>query len=249
LGRRWQIARIESGQIHLWNGRITAGDACFFELYKSLSHDEAERAARFHFGRHRRDYIICRGLLRSVLSSYLNLNPADLTFRYGPEGKPFLQNLGLHFSVSHSENRVLYALCENSELGVDIEYVRDLPEADILAKHYFSPFECAELRSTTPAIRMKAFFCCWTRKEAYIKATGKGLSIPLDSFQVSTSPAQPVTLKAREGQDLQLTNWSLKHLDPAFGYVGALAVPSPSFLLYEQNFESADECIDRLRTS
>ena len=231
----------------MWSGRIAAGEDCFLALFKSLSQDETERAARLHFDKDRRSFIICRGLLRSILAGYLGLNPAEILFEYGAQGKPSLQNRAMCFSVSHSEERVLYALCKNCELGVDLEYVRELPDAEILAQRFFAPSEYIEFCGTTPASRTRAFFCCWTRKEAYIKATGRGLSLPLDSFQVPILPDQPAQLRITTRPNEYLSGWSLRHLDPSPGYVGALAAPLVSFPLTHRTFEMAEECMERIR--
>jgi 4'-phosphopantetheinyl transferase len=238
---------MRANEVHVWSGRIAAGGDCFLELYKSLSRDETERAARLHFDKDRRYFIICRGLLRSILAGYLGLRPTEILFEYGAQGKPSLQNRAICFSVSHSEDRVLYAFCKNCELGVDVEYVRELPDAEILAQRFFAPSEYIEFCGTTPAGRTRAFFCCWTRKEAYIKATGRGLSLPLDSFQVPILPEPPAKLRISTRRDEYLSNWSLRHLDPSPGYVGALAVPLASFPLAQRTFETAEECMEHIR--
>ncbi len=240
-----RILAMKADEIHVWNGRVAAGEDCFLELYKCLSPDEIERAARLRFDEHRRSFIICRGLLRSILAGYLGLRPAEIQFQYGAQGKPALQNRAMCFSVSHSENRVLYAFGKNFELGVDLEYVRELPDAEMLAQRFFAPSEYLEFCGTTPAIRTRAFFCCWTRKEAYIKATGQGLSQPLRSFQVPIEPEQPDKLRITTRSDEHLSGWSLRHLDPAPGYVGALAAPLVSFPLVQWTFGTAEECIER----
>lgn len=240
-----RILPMKADEIHVWNGRVAAGEDCFLELSKSLSQDETERANRFRFDEHRRSFIICRGLLRSILASYLGLRPAEIQFQYGAQGKPALQNRAMCFSISHSENRVLYAFCKNFELGVDLEYVRELPDAEMLAQRFFAPSEYVEFCGTTPALRTRAFFCCWTRKEAYIKATGQGLSQPLHSFQVPIEPEQPARLRIMTGPDAELSDWSLRHLDPAPGYVGALAAPIVSFPWVQWTFGTAEECIER----
>jgi len=215
-------------------------------LYKFLSPDETEKATRLHFDKHKRSHVICRGLLRSILSGYLGLGPAEILIQYGAQGKPFLGNQAVRFSVSHSEDRVLFAFCRNYELGIDLEYIRDLPDAEQLARRFFTPSEYVEFCGTSPAIRSKAFFCRWTRKEAYIKATGLGLSLPLDSFQVPAVPGQLANLRITRGAGSPVSGWSLRHLDPAPGYVGALAAPLVSFPLVQWTFENAEECIHRL---
>ena len=237
---------MKADEIHVWSGRIAAGEDCFRELYKSLSQDETERATRLHFDKHKRSYIICRGLLRSILAGYLRLRPAEILIQYGAQGKPFLHNRAVRFSVSHSEDRVLFAFCWDRELGIDLEYMRDLSDAEQLARRFFAPSEYIEFCGTSPAIRTRAFFCRWTRKEAYIKATGLGLSLPLDSFHVPALPGQLANLRVTTGPGAQFSGWSLIHLDPAPGYVGALAAPLESVPLVQWTFEKAEACIDRI---
>ena len=242
-----RILPMKADEIHVWNGRITAGEDGFLELGKTLSPDEIARASRFHFEEHRRSYVIRRGLLRSILAGYLGLRPSEIQFHYGAQGKPFLQNRAMCFNVSHSQDRALYAFCKKCELGIDLEYVRELPDAEMLAQRFFAPSEYIEFCGTTPATRTRAFFCCWTRKEAYIKATGQGLSRPLDSFQVPIVPEQPAKLRITTGPNEQLSGWSLRHLDPAPGYIGALAAPLASFPLVQRTFETAEECVSLIR--
>jgi 4'-phosphopantetheinyl transferase len=234
-------------EVHLWNGRIAAGEECFSELYGRLSQDEIEKANGLHFDKDRRSYIVCRGLLRFILAAYLELEPTEIQFQYGSQGKPFLPNQAMHFSVGHSADRVLYAFSRTCDVGIDLEHVRELRDADMLAQRFFAPSECGELRDTSPAARTRAFLCCWTRKEAYIKATGQGLSLPLDSFHVPTTPEPAEKLKIMIWPGAHLWNWSLRHLDPAPGYVGALAVSLPSFRLVERTFETAEGCVGKLR--
>ena len=237
---------MKADEIHVWSGRIAAGEDCFHELYKSLSRDETEKAARLRFDKHKRSYVICRGLLRSILAGYLGLRPAEILIQYGAQGKPFLQNQAVRFSVSHSEDRVLFAFCRNCELGIDLEYMRDLPDAEQLARRFFAPSEYIEFCGTSPAIRTEAFFCRWTRKEAYIKAMGQGLSLPLDSFQVPGVPGQLANLRITTEAGVPVSGWSLRHLDPAPGFIGALAAPLVSFPLVQWTFEKAEACLDRL---
>lgn len=237
---------MKADEIHVWNGCIAAGRNCFLELYGSLSEDEIEKADGFHFGKHRRSYIICRGLLRAILGAYLRVEPAEIKFQYGPEGKPFLQGHTVCFSVSHSEDRVLYALCRSHELGVDLEYVRELPDIETLAQHSLAPSEYAAFCNTVPAVRTRAFYCCWTRKEAYMKATGRGLSLRPESVDVLSEHTLPEKGRIMLGPDAKSSDWSLRHLDPAPRYVGALVTPLASAPLLEWTFESAEECGERI---
>lgn len=243
---RCQSLFMEADEIHLWTGRIAAGEDCLLELYASLSQDEIKKANGFHFDKHRRAYIICRGLVRSILAGYLGLKPSEIQFQYGREGKPFLQVRPVRFGVSHSVDRVLYAFCRNHEVGVDLEYVCDLPDLEMLAQHFFTPSEYAEFSNTVPAVRTKAFFRSWTRKEAYAKATGQGLSLPPDSLPVLTRRELPANARIMLRPEAQPSDWSLRDLEPAPGYVGALATPLASAPLLAWTFESAEECRERI---
>lgn len=244
---RRRILLMNSDEIHLWNGRMAAEESCLRELRAFLSQDEIEKADRLRFDSDKRSYIICRGLLRTILAAYLELKPGEIQFQYNAQGKPFLRNQAIRFSVSHSAERVLCAFCKNFEVGVDLERVREMPDASTLAQRFFAPSEYTELCEAGPANRTTVFFCCWTRKEAYIKATGQGLSLPLNSFQVPTAPEAAGKLRIMMGPNAPLDSWTLRHLDPAPGYVGALAASLPYVSLVERTFETAENCIRRAK--
>jgi 4'-phosphopantetheinyl transferase len=194
-----------------------------------LASDERERARRFHFERDQRRYIVRRGLLRTFLATYLGAEPARLQFRYGPFGKPELAQpwspKALHFNLSDCGEVALYAFLRGTEVGVDIEQLRLLPDAEQISRRFFSAPENAVFRTVSDAQKEEAFFNCWTRKEAYIKAIGEGLSRPLDSFDVSLRPGEPAALLTVRGDSEEAARWSLHHLEPRPGYLGALAVP------------------------
>jgi 4'-phosphopantetheinyl transferase len=154
-----------------------------------LSGDELVKAGRFRAELDRRRFIVCRGVLRSVLSRYLGDPPESLEFRYGPHGKPALK-LGsgkheLHFNVSHCGDRALYAVALNREVGIDVERVREDIPADDIATRFFSDHEAAAISGLPGSDRHRAFFQLWTRKEAFLKAQGHGLSASLRDFAVS----------------------------------------------------------------
>jgi 4'-phosphopantetheinyl transferase len=214
---------LDPGTVHVWYASLD--DLPEAVLREPLSHDERERVRRFHFERDRRRFVTARGLLRFLLGHYVGRDPADLRFGYGPRGKPFLAgNDGPRFSLSHSGGLVVLAFARDRELGVDIEQERPLPEAEDLARCYFSPWERAELRRLSPRERQPAFFRCWTRKEAFIKATGNGLSCPLDAFDVTLAPRDPARLLRIEGEPEAARRFWLEDLQPAADVAGALAV-------------------------
>ncbi len=214
-------------EIHLYAVPLDPGTACQTRLRSVLAADELERAARFHFERDRRRFVVARGVLRYLLSAYLPQAPAAHRFVYGAKGKPALANgpsEPLFFNVSHSEERVLIGLTRALPLGVDIEYLRPMSDAQSIAERFFSTGEAEVFRRLPEGQQTAGFFNCWTRKEAYLKATGDGLSAPLDSFDLTLVPGEEARMLRMEGSAERAAAWSLVDLQPASGYVGALCV-------------------------
>jgi len=198
-------------------------------LHAILSTDERERARSYLFEKDRRRYIVRRGVLRTILGMYLRTNPATICFEYGAHGKPLLareENPCLRFSLSHSDGLALYAFSRTTALGVDIEAIRFISDIGSLVKDFFSSSEHAAYRALPAEQRVEAFFRCWTRKEAYIKATGEGLSLPLTSIAVSLDDR--ALLCSIAGDPLSARRWSLHHLQPAPRWVGAVAIQGPA---------------------
>jgi 4'-phosphopantetheinyl transferase len=214
-------------EVHVWRALLDAPAERVRRLLEVLAPDERERAARFHFERDRRRFAVARGLLRTILGSYLNSGPAALRFEYGAQGKPALapghNSDSLRFNVSHSEGVALFALARAREVGVDVERVSGRVECEEIAGHFFSPGEVARLRALPAEMREAAFFDCWTRKEAYIKARGEGLSLPLDGFDVSLAPGEPAALLANRLDPSEVARWSLRALAPWPGFAAAVA--------------------------
>lgn len=195
------------------------------DLQHVLSADELERAARFHFEKDRMHFIAARGWLRTVLAQYLETSPADLRFDYGAHGKPSLSEAtGLRFNLSHSNDMALLAIARKRELGVDVEFIKESTAGPEIAERFFSAGEIAQLRSLPREQWRAAFFAGWTRKEAYIKATGAGLFGALDRFTVSLTPTDSrVSLRVHD-DERETKRWTLCALHPGEGYTGALAV-------------------------
>jgi len=183
-------------------------------LQDLLTADERGRAARFHFEKHRRRFIAARGMLRELLGQYLAMDAAAIEFSYNPFGKPAVD--GVYFNLSHSDNLALYAVSRTREVGVDIERVNPAFAGEQIPEQYFSPAEVKILRSLPKDRQIEGFFNCWTRKEAYIKARGLGLSLELDSFDVTLAPGDPAAFLRGAG------DWSIEALEPAPGFVGAV---------------------------
>jgi 4'-phosphopantetheinyl transferase len=222
---------ISEGEVDVWFERLDPPEDRVAELAGALSHDERTRAVRFYFERDRRRYVVARGLLRVILARYTDLAPERIAFRYGPRGKPSLAtaSAGLRFNLSHAADRALVGVTRGREIGVDLEYVRPMPELESLARRFFSEPERVALAALPRPRRLRAFFRCWTRKEAYIKAIGDGLACPLDGFAVSLAPGRYARLLAVEGDPEGPRRWTLCSLAPAAGFLGALAVEGRGF--------------------
>jgi 4'-phosphopantetheinyl transferase len=191
-----------------------------------LSANERERAERFHLSRDRVRFVAVRSLLRRLIGRYLNVPPRSIAFSYAERGKPILVSEadygGLRFNVSHSGQLALLAFTRDRDVGVDVEQERPFPGMLEIAARYFSEGENAALRRVPPDERTRAFFRCWVRKEAFVKAAGHGLTFPLDAFEVSVDPAEPASILSVEGDVDAPNRWLLKDLDTADGYASAL---------------------------
>jgi 4'-phosphopantetheinyl transferase len=242
----------QTDEVDLFGVRLVATDEEVQCLQCTLAVDEIQRMNRFRFERHRKLFVLARGLLRTILASYIQL-PADrITFQYGPRGKPTLCpefQADIDFNLAHSEDCVLYAFTRHCELGVDLELVRQMPEATSIAKQFFAESEYADLLSVAPEKQARAFYNCWTRKEAYVKANGQGLSVPLNRFRVSLLPEQPSAFLDLEGDEFPISQWTLLHLDSFEGYVGALAIPSRRCTLRERRFAKVSDCLTLLNAN
>lgn len=202
-------------EVQVWRASLAAGRAARARLRALLTDDERSRADRFVMERDRDRFTVARAFLRDVLGRHLGIRADRVRFRLQPAGKPLLEGGHLRFNLSHSGDRALLAVTLDREVGVDLEALRPLRDACLLAERYFAPGEIATLRSVPAAGRDAAFLRCWTLKEAYVKGVGGGLSIPLDSFEVGDAPVP----------------WTLRTLDPGPGYLGALAVQGSGFRL------------------
>lgn len=216
------------GEVHVWRVDLARLYMLAAELAGVLSPDERERAARFRFEKDRLRFTLSRAALRTLLGLYLESSPASVRLTQNSFGKPFLAGQTgrgpLHFNASHSKEMALYAFSAEHEVGVDVEHVRAELASDEIAQHFFSRREVEALRGVAAEMRTRAFFDCWARKEAYVKARGKGLSYPLDKFAVSLEPGEPATLLADEFAPQEASEWFLAELRPAPDYAAALAV-------------------------
>jgi 4'-phosphopantetheinyl transferase len=234
---------LSRNEVHVWLPELDPPAECLQHMAQCLSENELIRAGRFHFKRDKKRFIVRRSVLRMILGCYLNIEPNSVQFSDCLHGKPYLEETvgdsTLQFNLGNSNDIALYAFTRCREIGVDIEYLRALPDADQISERFFSANENATLHALPASQRQQAFFNCWTRKEAYIKAIGKGLSQPLDQFEVSLEPTEPASLLNVEGDPGEASRWSLSTLTPPPGYVAALAVEGhnwrPTFLQFPES--------------
>jgi 4'-phosphopantetheinyl transferase len=220
---------LPSGEIQLWAVALDPVPEVVERLGLSLSPDEWERARRFRFERHRRRYVVGRGALRALLGGYLGVAPREVAFSYGPRGKPFLAGpaataSGLSFNLSNSHELALVGFLRGPEIGVDVEFLKPMPDLEQIAERFFSESERVALRRLPAPQKPEGFFNCWTRKEAYLKAVGEGLAAPLDSFDVTLLPGDPPRMLTLKGDADRAARWLLRCFRPERDYIGALAV-------------------------
>jgi 4'-phosphopantetheinyl transferase len=223
---------------HVWRASLDQPADTAAKLAPLLSQYECQRAERFHRRTDRRRFIAARGILRKIISAYLALTPDEVRFVYNKYGKPFIsddQNRGaLNFNLSHSNGMALYAVARGRRVGVDIEYMREDFATLEVAEGFFSKDEVEALKAAPVDRRTEAFFNCWSRKEAYIKAIGMGVSYPLDSFTVSLGVA-PALLKV-DADATEAARWKMYGLGVAEGYAAALIVENPPVSLSQFDF-------------
>lgn len=215
------------GDAHLWCARLD-DDGSLERLGGALSPDERARASRIALPGQRRRFVAARGRLREILGGYVGAPPELLRFRYGPSGKPSLEEpSAVRFSLSHAEDLAVVALHRTLEVGVDVERLRPIANGERIAARFFSTDEHRALLGVPVGLRDRAFVTCWTRKEACAKALGGDLLPLLERIEVPVDPAAPPRLARIDGVADAAGRWSLIDLAPASGYIGALAVPGP----------------------
>jgi 4'-phosphopantetheinyl transferase len=210
---------ISPSQVDVWRVRL---DSMPPHEAAALSRDERQRAANFHFDKDRIRYTVSHVRLRGILARYLRCEPRDLLFSLNEYGKPFLPGRNIEFNLSHSGGFALIAVARGRNVGVDVEQIRADVDIENLASRHFSHREVSELMTLPLEQRLAGVFHCWTRKEAYIKAQGLGLSLALDSFDVSLG--EPASLRATRPDAGEAAQWTMRSLDVATDYAGAVAV-------------------------
>lgn len=227
------LSGLVEGEVHVWSARLDLPTESQAQCASILSEDERARADRFYSRRDRDRYIAGRGQLRILLGKYIDLEPAHFRFSYGRQGKPALISPAtpapFEFNVSHSRDLALYAFCLERRVGVDVEYIRHMPDEDSLARRFFSASESRGLASHSGADKTDLFFRIWTCKEALLKATGSGLTRPMDETEVTfegtgVAARDSVRLVRVDGDRAGAAAWQVQTFEPAPGFRGALAV-------------------------
>ena len=226
--------KLSDRDIHIWRANLNLPPEQIETLAATLSADESDRANRFHFDKDRKHFIAARGILRSLLATYLNLHPSQIEFAYGDRGKPSLSTAtpgNLSFNLSHSNGLALYVLTSTFPLGIDIEYLRPLSDALQLAKRFFSYREYEAIARLSPPEQQRAFFKAWTAKEAYLKAKGSGLSGGLEKVEISLASGETLNLLSIDGDDRLANNWTLYSIELHPDYLAALAIENNNWNL------------------
>jgi 4'-phosphopantetheinyl transferase len=206
-------------ELHVWRASLDLSSAVRERLQSRLNSEEKKRVEKLLIEKAREHFVAARGILRELLGAYLGVDAEKIAFRYGPEGKPSLSpehNSRISFNVSHSNGMGLFVFASDREIGADIEYVKPDFRGMEIASRFFSEEESAALAKLPPQERDEAFFGCWTKKEAYVKAHGQGLSIPLRSFTVEFSKSKQVLA------DEAGARWSCYALEAAPGFAAAV---------------------------
>ena len=233
-GQYWSLPPrnlgLVSAEVHIWCADLDLSTTEIDELTQILSTDEREKANKFRFEKHRRRSIVTRGRLRQCLANYLNIAAEEISFEYGDRGKPSLSNhcnqSNLQFNVSHSQNLALYAFTYHHRVGVDLEYLRSCDDAAQIARRFFAPQEYKLISSVEKNKQREVFLHIWTIKEAYLKATGEGLSGSLDGVEVSFQGNKPIGLAAVGGDSQKAANWLVHSFIPAHNFIATVAVES-----------------------
>jgi 4'-phosphopantetheinyl transferase len=217
---------LPEGEVHLWSARLDLPEGLLQKCAGVLWEDEVQRAQRFRMGSLRNHYIAGRGMLRLLLTHYLPAEPASFPLIYQAHGKPELglswKTSGLEFNVSHSHGLAIYAFTRGRPIGVDVESIRPMPNAAALMERFFSAEEVHQWQQMPAPRQLRAFFQGWTRKEAWLKAVGSGLSFPLDEFCVTLDgPARVLSIHGNRDEAAQ---WWLESHEPCDGYVAAVAM-------------------------
>jgi len=220
-----QKKSLESKNVDIWlidKNKYNSDVKYFWEI---LSFKEREKALRFRFEKDKNCFVIARGILRVLLGKYILKDPKKIEFQYSENGKPSIEsNEKVKFNLSHSKDAIVIGFVKDYEIGVDVEFIKKDMEFEDIANSFFSEEEIHELMCFNKKEKSQAFFNCWTRKEAFIKAEGSGLSFPLNEFVVSLKNKNSAKLLSTKWDETEKEKWSLEAFTPFENYIGAIAV-------------------------
>ena len=224
---------ISSNEVHVWRAWLDLTALQCENLLGFLSADELARAGRFHFERDQKRFIAARGILRQILGRYLGKKPNELRFEYTPYGKPVLATNGgyetLSFNLSHSDAFALFAVTRGRNIGIDIECVRHDVAVGQISQRFFSQHEISSLERVDKDKRTELFFQYWTRKEAFLKAMGEGISFPMERCDVSFFSGKVLSPITLHGDIPRSPCWYGQDLFPGSGYAAAIAIEGPEW--------------------
>lgn len=218
--------------VHIWRTALNQEPAIVRKLKEVLSDDELERASRFYFEKDKNQFIVGHGFLRRTLARYIDIDPVDLRFLYGPSGKPSLtkDHGPIRFNMSHSENLAVVAVTLDREIGIDVEFIHEIVEIDELADHFFNSLETGVREWSSSEMKRDEFFRCWVDQEAYLKALGSGLANWSEQIQILRNQESSYGILPLANRSAELCHWFLWEHVPALGYVGAVVAEGPGWL-------------------
>lgn len=221
------VVKLFPYQVHIWRIHLDLSSNRIYKLKKLLSPYEIAKVDKFYFEMHRRRYIARHGLLRIILSKYISSDPDQIQFSYSKSGKPELMPIKKQklpsFNLSYSNELALCAITLNRSIGIDVEYIRENINVDLLAEHYFKPYEYKMINALSIDQRKKTFFDLWTLKEAYLKGTSEEID-GFEKIEFSISPNEPPELISNRENISESSLWSIYQLIPLDGYTASLAV-------------------------
>lgn len=228
--------KLSENEIHIWLVDLETQLQNLKAYWSYLSKIEQSRAIKFRFESHKNNYIIRTGILRILLSNHLMCQPNEIEFEVGEFGKPKLNNSTLTFNLSHSKSKALIALTQNIEIGIDLEYIDASIDAKTIAIHFFSNDEMKQLYTLNNENLADEFFNIWSKKEAFIKAIGTGLTYPLDAFDVSLDTLEKKALTRIKNSTKEAQKWNLFSIKTFNNYAGAIAYKGKAKQIHYYNF-------------
>lgn len=250
--RQWNIPpkflSIGEDQVHVWRIGLDLLEQDLSKFSTILSENEANKSKKYYYEVDRIRYTVMRATVRMILGNYLGVAPGSLDIAHSHYGKPYLSNtsmaMDIHFNISHAGDLGLLAVAIGRHIGIDLEMVRLERSIESIARRFFTPEETGQLLSLPVSLRPEAFFTCWTRKEAFVKARGEGLSIPLDQFEVSFYPNDTPQLLYVRNDPGESGHWSMFHLNPGVDFVGALVVEGKNLDVMGWDWSRASNQVD-----